>query len=73
MVRSEAGLYKGRLPLAHHRHCGADQQSQHELRFRHGAVRSLASLVIVNFLPTDSVMVSIRNNVPIPPEDDALA
>jgi hypothetical protein len=64
MVRSEAGLYKEWVPLAHHRQCVADQQSQHELHFRHGTVRSLASLVNVNFLPTDSVMVSIRNNVP---------
>ena len=64
MVRSEAGLYKGWVPVAHYQHCGAGQQSQHELRFGHGTVRSLASLVNVDFLPTDSVMVSVCNDVP---------
>ena len=63
MVRSEAGLYKGWVPLAHHRQREPGKQSQYELHLRHGRVRSLASLVNVNFLPADSVMVSIRNNV----------
>jgi hypothetical protein len=73
MVRSEAGLYKEWVPHAHHQHCGPDQQSQYELHFRHGTVRPLASLVNAKFLPTDSVMVSIRNNVPFTLEDDVLA
>jgi len=63
MVRPEAGLYEEWVSLAHHRQRGADQQSQHELRLRHGTIRSLASLFNVNSPPTDSVMVSIRNNV----------
>lgn len=64
MVRSKAGLYKEWVPLAHHQQCGPGQQPQFELHFGHGTVRSLASLANVNFLLTDSVMVSIDNNVP---------
>lgn len=73
MVRSKAGNYKGWAPSAHHRQCGPDQQSQYELHFRHGTVRHFASLVNIKFLPTDSVMVSIRNNVPSTSKDDALS
>ena len=49
--------------MAHDQHCGPGQQSQFELRFRHGTIGSLTSLSDFNFLPADSIMVSIRNDV----------
>jgi hypothetical protein len=63
MVRSEAGLYEGWASLAHYRHRESDQQSQHELHFRHGTTRSLALPINVNLLLADSIMVSIGSNV----------
>ena len=73
MVRSEAGLYEGWATLAHDQQCGPGQQSQPELRFRHGTTTSLASPSDVNFLLADPIMVSIRNDVSPLLDDDAVA
>jgi hypothetical protein len=73
MVRSEAGLYEEWEPLAHYRQCGTGQQPQHELHFRHGMTRSSASLIDINFLLTDSIVVSIDNDASSTSDDNVVA